>query len=57
MNKLPSECRERDPEVPYCIITGKYTVYMPGYNTVPLYDHMNENCPSEAPHYNRPNGC
>jgi len=56
-DKRPQICKERDPELPYCQILGKYRVDSPNYSTVPIYDHMNERCPSIGPEYHRPVGC
>ena len=53
----PQICKDRDPELPYCQILGKYRVDSPGYSSVPIYDHMNERCPSIGPDYYRPPNC
>ena len=53
----PAECVEADPDLPYCQLIGKYRMYHPGYNTIDSYANMNENCPSIAPKYVRPDGC
>ena len=53
----PAACQEADPDQPYCQILGKYRVTFPGYSSIPMYDHMNEKCPSVAPDYVRPDGC
>ena len=55
--KKPAACAQADPDQPYCQILGKYRMTYPGYSTIPLYDHMVEHCPTEAPFYPRPNGC
>lgn len=36
---------------------GKHLMELPGFSTIEPYDHMNENCPSKAPAYERPHGC
>jgi len=54
---LPDVCKTNDPELPYCQLFGEYEMNMPNYNTVPMYAHMNEKCPTKAPLYNRPDGC
>lgn len=46
-----------EPLVPYCQILGKWKIELPGYNSLELYPHMNEHCPSLAPDYIRPDGC
>ena len=56
-DKRPQICKDRDPELPYCQILGKYRVDSPGYSSVPIYDHMNERCPSIGPEYYRPPNC
>lgn len=53
----PAVCQQADPNQPYCQILGKYRMTHPGYSTVKPYAHMNENCPSVAPNYVRPDGC
>jgi hypothetical protein len=54
---LPDECKENDPHLPYCQFAGLYELTPDYYNTVDPYDHMNENCPSRAPEYLRPDFC
>ena len=54
---LPDVCKQNDPSLPYCQFFGEYTMEMPGYNSVEPYSHMNENCPSMPPTYDRPAGC
>lgn len=56
-DKRPQICKEADPELDYCQVIGKYQLTTPGYSTIKLYPHMNENCPSQAPEYIRPEGC
>ena len=41
----------------YCQIMGKWQVPIFGYSSIPLYDHMNEKCPSLAPDFYRPSDC
>ena len=55
--KRPEICKEADPDLDYCMILGKFRINAKGYNSVPLYDRMNENCPAQAPIYDRPMGC
>jgi hypothetical protein len=55
--KRPKACKIADPDLPYCQIIGKYQINLNGYSTIEPYHHMNENCPSMAPHYERPDGC
>ncbi|KAL0208836.1 hypothetical protein P9112_011423 [Eukaryota sp. TZLM1-RC] len=38
----PSVCDVDD--LPYCQILGNFKVELPGFNSVPLYPHMNEKC-------------
>ena len=56
-NKLPKECTDENPSLPYCMINGEYIVLLPEYNSISPYSHMNENCPSSAPNYERPINC
>jgi len=37
----------------YCQIMGKWTLPLNGYNTVPIYPNMNNNCPAQWPDYTR----
>lgn len=53
----PEKCVLADPDLPYCQILGKYRITLPGYSTIPMYNHMNEKCESQDPHYFRTNGC
>ena len=55
--ELPPQCKEADPDLPYCQILGKYKFSLPGYSTISPYSHMNENCASLSPDYIRPDGC
>jgi hypothetical protein len=55
--KRPQVCVDADPDLPYCQIMGRYQVVLNDYATIEPYEHMNETCPSIAPHYNRPAGC
>lgn len=57
-SEIPIECRQNDPLLPYCQITGHRSLLpFKYYNSIVPYAHMNENCPSLAPLYNRPDGC
>jgi hypothetical protein len=56
-DKRPEGCKLADPDLPYCQLIGNFTVDLPGYSSIQMYDHMNENCPSLAPDYVRPDGC
>lgn len=51
------DCKKLDEKSPYCQITGYWKMEFPGYNTLSLYDKMNERCPSKPPLYERPDGC
>lgn len=61
-SRLPTWCDtgsnagSSDP-LPYCQLLGEYVMELPGYNTIEPYAHMNENCPSLAPDYLRPDLC
>jgi len=55
--KKPEVCQQADPDLPYCQIMGNWKMVLPDYSTVKPYDHMAENCPTEAPLYIRPDGC
>ncbi|KAJ4799337.1 hypothetical protein LUZ62_050583 [Rhynchospora pubera] len=55
--RLPSWCRSKDKDLPYCQILGEYLMELPGYNTLKPYPNMNENCPSLPPTYKRPKHC
>jgi len=54
---LPQSCMDNDPDLPYCQLTGKWKVDLPGYNSIEPYPLMNQNCESIAPEYVRTNGC
>jgi hypothetical protein len=54
---LPDVCKQNDPDLPYCQLDGLYEINPKFYNNVKPYDHMNENCPSKCPKYDRPDGC
>ncbi|CAN6869675.1 unnamed protein product [Brassica oleracea] len=57
-SRLPKWCNDNDSvKLPFCQILGKYRVELPGYNTMEPYTHMNEQCPSLPPKYNRPGNC
>ena len=55
--KKPKICEERDPDLPYCQLMGKWKVELPGYSTIDPYSNMNEKCPSVGPDFIRPEGC
>jgi len=56
-DRRPQVCKDADPNLDYCQVTGKYQVQLPGYSTIEPYSHMNENCPSVAPEFVRRQGC
>jgi len=56
-DKRPQECKDVDPEFDYCQLVGTFKIDLPMYNSIPMYDHMNEKCPSLNPDYERPMGC
>jgi hypothetical protein len=53
----PAACAEADPDQPFCQLNGKYRMTLPGYSTIEPYEHMAENCPTIAPHFERPANC
>lgn len=54
----PQICIESDPGIPYCQILGNYRINLgKDYSSITPYSHMNENCPSLAPNFVRPNEC
>eukprot|EP00249_Psilotum_nudum_P014480 c24846_g2_i1 orf=519-2075(-) len=58
MTRLSSWCNQRkENHLPYCQLLGEYWMDLPGYNSIELYAHMNENCPSLPPDYTRPTYC
>ncbi|RVX10564.1 hypothetical protein CK203_017066 [Vitis vinifera] len=56
-SRLPSWCGDEDGRLQFCQILGEYRMELPQYNTIEPYAHMNENCPSLPPTYERPVGC
>ena len=55
---VPEKCSAVDPDLPYCQILGKYKLTLPGFNTIDLYENMNNHCPSlDSDNYFRPDGC
>ncbi|KAL3733529.1 hypothetical protein ACJRO7_022966 [Eucalyptus globulus] len=55
---LPKWCDDGDDvELLFYQLRGWYRMELPGYNTVDLYPHMNEMCPSLAPKYSKPSSC
>ncbi|KAL4566818.1 hypothetical protein LXL04_030943 [Taraxacum kok-saghyz] len=57
-SRLPKWCNDVDTvKLPFCQITGKYRMELPGYNTIEPYPHMAESCPSMPPDYLRPKYC
>lgn len=53
----PQQCKDADPNVPWCQILGKFTLTFPGFSSIQPYAHMNDHCPSIAPEFIRPDGC
>jgi len=53
----PQACIDADADYPHCQIMGKYRLDFPGWSSIPIYPHMNDNCPSIAPDFVRPDGC
>lgn len=54
---LPDWCKKNDPSLPYCQFFGDRVLELPGFNSVELYDNMNEHCPGLPPNYERTEGC
>ncbi|KAK2374728.1 hypothetical protein P8452_47276 [Trifolium repens] len=55
--RLPRWCNNENDKLPFCQILGEYRMEFPGYNTLDPYAHMNEQCPSLPPTYDRPSRC
>jgi len=53
----PQQCIDADPQLSFCQLLGNYRMYLPQYNTVEPYSHMNEHCTTINPDYFRPEGC
>lgn len=53
----PQACIDADPNLKMCQLNGTHRQYMPHYNTIDLYAHMNENCAINWPHYTKDPGC
>ena len=54
----PQVCKDANPALPYCQLMGQYVLTLPGWNTIPVYPKMNEQCSAQPPQYYRgPNGC
>lgn len=52
-----ADCKNDDPESPWCQVIGHWKMEFPGYNTIVPYSKMNERCPSVPPLFIRPDGC
>lgn len=58
LSRLPKWCNDGDTiKLPFCQVRGRYRMELPGYNTMDIYSHMNERCPTLPPKYYRPRGC
>jgi len=56
--KLPAQCQEADPSLPFCQLLGKYRLTLPNYNTRSLYADSFNNCPrGSPPDWQKPVGC
>jgi len=55
--KRPIQCVEADMSLPYCQLMGKYTLTLPGYNSINMYPEINNACPAVPPVYERPPIC
>lgn len=49
--KRPAPCLVDD--LPYCQLNGIYKLELPNWNSIDLYDHMNEKCGALPPKYER----
>lgn len=56
-NPRPAACQAADPTNQLCQLEGQYTLNLNNYATKTPYAHMAEQCPSQAPHYNKPPNC
>mmetsp|Transcript_26205 Transcript_26205/g.30046 ORF Transcript_26205/g.30046 Transcript_26205/m.30046 type:complete len:554 (+) Transcript_26205:48-1709(+) len=52
-----SNCTDGYPDRAFCQLFGDYDFVLPGFNSVPIYSHMNERCPESAPDFERTPGC
>jgi hypothetical protein len=50
-----NECLNNDKYM--CQIYGKFLVEIKNFNSIPIYNNMNQRCPSQAPLYKRSNKC
>ena len=56
-DNIEKACKEKDPELGYCQVSGGYLFELPGFNSIKPYEKMNERCGGHAPDYKRENGC
>jgi len=56
--QIPQNCKDQDPDIPYCQLIGKYRVNLGSdYASIAPYNNMDQTCPSIAPTFYRPDGC
>lgn len=55
--KLPEGCKKADPALPYCQFLGDHSLILPGWNSIPPYSLMNEQCRSMSPLFYRQPNC
>ncbi len=56
-DKRPQVCKDADPDLDFCQITGKYAMNFNKVSTIKPYDNMFERCECVAPTYERKDGC
>jgi len=57
VNTRPQQCKDADPNLPYCQIMGEFQLMLNNWNTFEPYAHMRERCPTLPPLYQKPIGC
>ena len=55
--KRPDACFIADYGLQFCQLFGETRMYLPGYNTIAPYEHMNENCANPLENSRREVGC
>jgi len=53
----PAACVAADPDNKLCQLVGKYQLTLPTLGSRAPYKHMQEQCPTKAPLYERPDDC
>jgi hypothetical protein len=54
---ISDACKAANPGSPICQLTGNYTLQLNDYAARTPYAWMDQECPSLAPHYDRPSNC